>query len=100
MPAPPVLDVRLPAALPADLARVCGAVAVRLRTGAVAVVVCDGEALPGELASVDALARLALVVRRCGAGFAVRGLRPELAALVELLGLGELLVAGQGRVPR
>jgi hypothetical protein len=89
----PALDVRLPAASRADLARITVHLAVRLRSRPVAVVVCHGEALPGELASVDALARLALVARRCGARFSVRGLRPELAVLVDLLGLGELLVA-------
>jgi hypothetical protein len=96
----PVLDVRLPAASPADLARIAVHLGVRLRSGPVAVVVCHGEALPGELASVDALARLALVARRCGTRLAVRGARPELAALVELLGLGELLAAPTGRAPR
>ena len=95
----PVLDVRLPAASPADLARIAVHLAVRLRTGAVAGVVCHGDALPGDLASVEALARLALVARRCGARFAVRGLRPELAALVDLLGLGELLVAPSAGEP-
>ena len=96
---PAVLEVRLPAELPADLARVAVHLGVRLRSGAVAVVVCHGQALPGELASVDALARLALVVRRAGARFAVRGVRPELAELVDLLGLGELLVLPPGQPP-
>ena len=99
MLAPTVLDVRLPAALSADLARVSVHLAVRLRTGPVTAVVCHGEALPGELSSVDALARLALVVQRCGTRFSVRGMSPELAALVELLGLRELLDAPQERVP-
>ena len=87
-----VLDVRLPGAPAAgDLTRVCAVLAARLRTGAVARVVCHAEALAGGLASVEALARLSLVARRGGARFAVRGLGAELAALVELLGLTEPL---------
>jgi hypothetical protein len=83
-----VLDVRLPGALPsADLARACVFLAVRLRTGPVSAVVCHAESLPGQLAAVDALARLSLVARRAGASFAVQGMSPALSSLVDLLGL-------------
>jgi hypothetical protein len=92
-----VLDVRLPAALPADLARVCGDVAVRLRTGAVAVVVCHAESLPASWRRSRRWPGSALVARRSGAASAVRGMRPELTSLVELLGLEEpLRVRGGG----
>ena len=87
-----VLDVRLPGSPAAgDLTRVCFLLAARLRSGAVAAVVCHAEALAGGLSSVEALARLSLVARRGGARFAVRGLGADLAALVELLGLREPL---------
>jgi hypothetical protein len=89
-----VLDVRLPGALAAaDLARACACLAAQLRSGAVAVVVCHAGSLPGELAAVDALARLSLVARRGSARFVVQGMSPQLSSLVELLGLDELLTA-------
>lgn len=89
MVAPTVLHVRLPEALSsADLARECACLAARLRVEAAAAVVCHADSLAGELASVETLARLSLAARRGGASFAVRGMRPELSSLVELLGLG------------
>lgn len=100
MAEPWVLDVRLPAGSSPDLDEVRAQLDVELRSGAVRAVVCHGEGLPGELSSVDALARLWLSVRRSGASFAVRGLRPELGELVELLGLGALLGVPQERRPR
>jgi hypothetical protein len=96
-----VLDVRLPAGLAsAELAHACAFLAARLRTAPVTAVVCDAESLPGELAAVEALARLALVARRGGARFAVRGMRPELTSLVCLLGLEEPLPAYEEGVPQ
>jgi hypothetical protein len=89
-----VLDVRLPEALASgDLARACACLAAQLRTGGVAVVLCHADSLPGELAAVDALARLSLVARRGRVRFEVRGMSPQLSSLVELLGLHALLTA-------
>jgi hypothetical protein len=101
MVAPFVVDVRLPGVLPpADLARVCAGLAARLRNGAVAAVVCHAESLAGELAAVEALARVSLVARRAGARFSVRGMSPELSSLVELLGLDEPFTAYDAQVRR
>ena len=96
-----VLDVRLPGALAsADLARAGACLAARLRAGAVTAVVCHAEELPGELAAVEALARLALVARRAGAGFAVQGMSPQLSSLVGLLGLDGPLAPYDEELPR
>ena len=56
-------------------------------------VVWDAGLLPAEIATVDALARLALLARPEAAGAAIqlRGASPELCELVELAGLGLVL---------
>lgn len=91
MVAPSVLDVRLPATTSSEVARECACLAARLRVAAVATVVCHAESLPGQLPAVEALARLSLVARRGGATFTVRGMNAELAWLIQLLGLDDLL---------
>ena len=97
MVAPIVLDVRLPAALvSADLSRECACLAARLRTGPVAAVVLDAESLSGDLAAVQALARLSLVARRGGARVAVRSMSGELSSLVDWLGMTELFPSYDG----
>ena len=49
---------------------------------------CDAAALTAvDLATVDALARLALTARRMGARLVVRNASPQLRALLELAGL-------------
>ena len=54
-------------------------------------VVWDAGPLPAEIATVDALARLRLLARRCGFDLRVRGARPELGELIDLTGLGDLV---------
>ena len=47
--------------------------------------------LRGDLAALDALARLALVVSRHGGRIMLRGASPELIELIELAGLSDTL---------
>lgn len=77
--------------------RLCAALAGRLRTGTVHAVVCRVERGASDLATVDAVARLALVARR--AGVTLRLDRPcvELSALVDLVGLRALLERSDDR---
>ena len=74
-------------ALPVLEARLCSALAA----GA-CVVTYDLTRVEGaRLCTVDALARLQLTARRRGAQIRLRGVRPELAGLLDLAGLGELV---------
>ena len=54
-------------------------------------VVWDAGPLPAEIATVDALARLALLARRSGAAIQLRRVSPELRDLIELAGLANVL---------
>jgi hypothetical protein len=51
----------------------------------------DAAGLGADADSLDALARLALLARRCGYRVAVQGASPDLASLIELAGLSEAL---------
>jgi hypothetical protein len=55
------------------------------------VVVWDASPLPAELATVEALARLKLLARRCGVELRLRGAAPELHELIDLSGLGDFV---------
>ena len=57
-------------------------------------VVWDAGPLPAEIATVDALARLALVARRRGCAVRLCGASEELLALVAFLGLADVLREG------
>jgi anti-anti-sigma regulatory factor len=52
-----------------------------------------------DVRTVDALARLRLAAGRAGRGFVLRGASDELADLVELMGLGEVLRVEPGGKP-
>jgi anti-anti-sigma regulatory factor len=54
-------------------------------------VVLDVSKLPCDLATVDALARLQLTLRREGRELVLVGRSPELCELIELAGLTEVL---------
>ena len=56
-----------------------------------AVVVVVGDDLPADLTLVDALARLQLAAQRFGCSIRVHGSGVELGALLELVGLAEVL---------
>ncbi len=57
------------------------------------VLMCDVSRLPADAVAVDALARLALGARRQGCEVLLRGATAELRALVELMGMGQVLLS-------
>lgn len=59
------------------------------------VVVVVGDDLPADLTLVDALARLQLAARRFGCSIRVHGTGADLGALLELVGLAEVLPSKQ-----
>lgn len=69
-----------------------------LRTGRAGTLLCEVEGVAADVVAAEALARLALAARRRGCRTRLRGAAPELRALVELIGLAEVLgVAGDER---
>lgn len=63
-------------------------------------IVCDAAAVTAPtLATVDALARLALTARHHGTALTVTGAAPALRALLHLVGLAELLRQPEQREP-
>ena len=76
----------------ADLPGLCDRVCALLeRTNATAAC-CDlSSVVEVDVVTVEALARLALAARRRGCRMRPLGASPELVALVELLGLGDVL---------
>ncbi len=86
------VELRLPAPLTDDVvASSCDALRTRLRVGGVTRVVCHLDRVRSDLAAIDALARLALTARRTGVEFDLRGHDPDLAPLLQLVGLSGLL---------
>ncbi|MFD7626391.1 hypothetical protein ACFV7Q_10145 [Streptomyces sp. NPDC059851] len=81
-----------PDTAPGGAGAACRRLAELYAAGAAAVE-CDVGALAGPpaLAAVETLARLRLTARRWNRPLAVTGARPELRALLALVGLGELL---------
>jgi hypothetical protein len=55
-------------------------------------VVWDASPLPAEIATVDALARLALLARRNGVRLELGGVSPALWELIDLAGLAVVLL--------
>ncbi|MFD9411500.1 STAS domain-containing protein [Streptomyces sp. NPDC059989] len=82
-----------------DAARLCERLARLYADGATAVE-CDAGAVtaPG-LGAVEVLARLRLAARAHGGAFAVTGAGPALRALLDLVGLVELLGEPEEREP-
>ncbi|MCJ1677731.1 STAS domain-containing protein [Streptomyces sp. APSN-46.1] len=82
-----------------DIPELCARVSEACRDGPTHVV-CDVRAVkePG-LATIDALARMALTARRHGTPFRVTGASGRLRALLDLVGLVELLGEPEQREP-
>ncbi|MFE2324833.1 STAS domain-containing protein [Streptomyces sp. NPDC059385] len=93
--------LRLPGPTPTarDGARLCARLARMYEDGATAVE-CDAGAVtaPG-LAAVEVLARLRLTARRYGRALIVTGVGPAYRALLDLVGLVELLGEPEQREP-
>lgn len=67
-----------------------------LLDGGFDVIVCDvGSVVTPDLATVDALARLALTARRSGGAIHLRGVSPRLGELIALVGMDDLLPGGE-----
>jgi hypothetical protein len=82
------LQLRLPATLTAaQVRRLCAGLAEQLAVGTVSVVVCRVDPAATDLATVDAVARLALVARRAGVVFVLEPPARHLSSLLELVGL-------------
>jgi STAS domain len=83
-----------------ELGRLVAALEQRLRGPCIEEICCDVRGAEADLAVLDVLARLALLARRSGVRISFEGLAPELIGLIELAGLGEVLVsAPETRLP-
>jgi len=62
-------------------------------------IACDVDALPADLATVDALARLQLGALRQGSAIRLEGVPADLRELLAFCGLGEVLRAQREAPP-
>jgi ABC-type transporter Mla MlaB component len=86
-----VLTLRAPLTR-ADLPGLCARAQRLVRDSAAEHVICDVSALPAaDAVTIDALARVALIVRRRRRAVHVRGASPELCELAALMGVAEVL---------
>jgi anti-anti-sigma regulatory factor len=75
----------------ADVPCLCEELSVRLTGAGATEAICDvGGLTHPNLAAVNAVARLQLTARRLGCRFRLRDAGPELVALLDLVGLGEV----------
>jgi ABC-type transporter Mla MlaB component len=80
----------------ADLPGLCERVCALLSEESPAVALCDVHGVEPDAGTVDALARLQLAARRHGCRIRLCGsASPELLALVELMGLTDVLPCGE-----
>jgi ABC-type transporter Mla MlaB component len=75
----------------ADLPGLCARVCALLEGSGARVALCDVCGVEPDAATVDALARLQLAARRHGCRVQLRHASPELLALVEFMGLRDVL---------
>ena len=93
------LQLRLPVPLTAEQVRgLCHRLGEQLGSGGVSAVVCSVDRAVGDLTTVDALARLALVARRSGVAFSLDAPGAELSSLLGLVGL-QAALAGRSDDP-
>ena len=82
------LQLRVPVPVTEEqVGRLCARLQAQLSTGAVVAVVCTVEHAAGDLATVDAVARIAVAARRAGVAFCLDGPGAELSSLLGLVGL-------------
>jgi ABC-type transporter Mla MlaB component len=79
----------------ADLAGLCDRVCALLTESGAEVVLCDVCDVEADAVTVDALARLQLAAQRAGCTVRLRGASPELCALVEFMGLADVICTGR-----
>jgi ABC-type transporter Mla MlaB component len=75
----------------ADIPALCDRVFALLQESGADIVVCDVEGVECDAVTVDAMARLQLAARKTGRRIQLRGACPDLLALVNLMGLREVL---------
>jgi anti-anti-sigma regulatory factor len=76
---------------PADVPRLCDELCARLTGTDATEVICDvGGLTHTDLVAVNTVARLQLTARRLGCRIRLRSAGPELRALLELVGIGEV----------
>jgi hypothetical protein len=85
-----VVSVRSPLG-PDAVAELCARLRGLVRATGVAVVTCDVEGVPADVAAVDALARMALTARRLGCTVRLRHAGDDLRGLLALAGLDGIL---------
>ncbi len=76
----------------AEIPSLCERVRAAIELSAAVEVVCDVRGLThADCVAIDAIARLRLTVGRLGCRLRLRGVSPELRALLRFVGLGEVL---------
>jgi ABC-type transporter Mla MlaB component len=78
---------------PSDLPELCDRLSMAVESTGATLVECDVDAAAPDAVTIDALARLQLAARRRACRIELRSPSPELLALLELAGLGEVLGA-------
>lgn len=77
----------------ADVPRLCEELGAQLIRSGAREAICEvGGLTHADLAAVNALARLQLTARRLGCRIRLRNAGPELLALLDLVGFGEVVV--------
>jgi anti-anti-sigma regulatory factor len=85
---------------PADAAALCERARLELERSGAEELVCDVAALTRpDAGTIEALARLQLTARRLGRRMRLRDPTPELAGLLDLFGLADVLRVEPGRQP-
>jgi ABC-type transporter Mla MlaB component len=80
-----------------DLPGLCRRVCALLEQSAATVAFCDVDGIAADATAVDALARLQLAARRRGAQINLRQASPQLVALIDFMGLADVVVAAGPR---
>lgn len=78
-----------------DLPGLCERVCRLLRTSRPELAWCDVDGIAADAVAVDGLARLRLAAQRYGCRVCLRNASDELLALVELMGLADVLETGR-----
>jgi ABC-type transporter Mla MlaB component len=77
---------------PADLPELCDYVTGLLETSGATIAICDLFDAGPDAVSVDALARIRRIAREHGCDVTVRGASDDLRALIEFMGLQQVLL--------
>ena len=83
----------------ADLHELCDRVCALLTASGAELALCDVCDVEPDAVAVDALARLQLAARRNGCQVRLSGASPELCALVEFMGLADVICTGRPVTP-